>query len=65
MVCFNFPESQRATPHEKKYDDERHFAWSAECQESFDCLKRLLATSPVLQHPDFSKPFIGSPKQLF
>ena len=26
VVCFNFPESKKATPREKKYDDERLFA---------------------------------------
>ena len=49
-----------AKPLRKLTEKDKTFAWSAECQESFDSLKRLLATAPVLhvQHPDFSKPFI-------
>ena len=31
--------------------------WNTACQESFDTLKRLLVTAPVLAVPDFSKPF--------
>ena len=34
------------------------FAWSPECQESFEELKHLLTTSPVLAFPDFSWRFI-------
>ena len=34
------------------------FAWSPECQESFEELKHLLTTSPVLAFPDFSRRFI-------
>ncbi|KAL7868836.1 hypothetical protein SRHO_G00102200 [Serrasalmus rhombeus] len=33
------------------------FQWSNSCQEAFDNAKLLLATSPVLQAPNFDKPF--------
>lgn len=33
------------------------FEWSSECQESFDKLKSLLTSEPVLKTPDFNKPF--------
>ena len=32
--------------------------WSAECEKSFQWLKQLLCTDPVLRSPDFSKEFI-------
>ena len=34
------------------------FQWSPECQLAFEDLRSKLATTPVLAHPDFSKPFI-------
>lgn len=36
----------------------RPIQWSQGCQDAFDCLKRLMSSSPVLQHPDLNKPFI-------
>ena len=33
------------------------FEWTKDCQEAFDKLKGILASSPVLMAPDFSKPF--------
>ena len=33
------------------------FHWSSECQDAFDCLKKLLTTSPITAFPDFSLPF--------
>ena len=33
------------------------FAWSSECQESFDAAKALLCSTPVLSAPDFARPF--------
>lgn len=33
------------------------FRWSDLCQESFENLKNLLTKSPILQYPDFTKPF--------
>ena len=34
------------------------FTWTSECQMSFDTLKTLLATAPVLSYPDFTTEFI-------
>lgn len=34
------------------------FNWSKECQVDFDKLKEVLCTEPVLQYPNFTKPFI-------
>lgn len=34
------------------------FLWNKECQESFETLKEKLMRPPVLQYPDFTKPFI-------
>ena len=31
--------------------------WTPECQQSFDALKQLCTTSPILAYPDFNKPF--------
>jgi hypothetical protein len=36
------------------------FVWSTECEIAFETLKKSLANSPVLSHPDFEKPFILS-----
>ena len=33
------------------------FAWTPACQNAFKRVKLLLTTTPVLAHPDFSKPF--------
>jgi hypothetical protein len=33
------------------------YVWSKECDEAFHTLKKLLTTSPVLAHPDITKPF--------
>jgi len=32
--------------------------WSPECGEAFEALKKALCESPILQNPDFSKPFL-------
>eukprot|EP00731_Ephydatia_muelleri_P003215 Em0001g3215a len=32
--------------------------WNAQCNQAFEDLKNLLCSSPVLQSPDFEKPFI-------
>lgn len=34
------------------------FQWNKECQESFETLKGKLMSPPILQYPDFNKPFI-------
>ena len=36
----------------------KKFIWNDTCQESFVNIKAMLSCSPVLQSPDFSKPFI-------
>lgn len=36
----------------------RSIEWSAVCQDAFDKMKALMTSSPVLQHPDLSKPFV-------
>jgi hypothetical protein len=33
------------------------YVWSKECDETFQTLKKLLTTSPVLTQPDITKPF--------
>ena len=33
------------------------FIWNAEADEAFNTLKQLLKSQPLLQYPDFSKPF--------
>lgn len=34
------------------------FEWTEECQKAFETLKNRLITPPILQYPDFDKPFI-------
>lgn len=34
------------------------FEWTNEHQESFDKLKKILSTEPLLIYPDFTQPFI-------
>ncbi|KAL7289462.1 hypothetical protein TKK_0016653 [Trichogramma kaykai] len=34
------------------------FVWDGECEQAFEILKTALCTAPLLQYPDFSKPFI-------
>ena len=34
------------------------FSWTQECDISFNRLKELLCSSPILQTPDFTRPFI-------
>ncbi|KAL4154100.1 hypothetical protein QTP88_001933 [Uroleucon formosanum] len=34
------------------------FNWDTSCQEAFDKLKNILLSEPILQYPDFTKPFI-------
>ena len=37
---------------------ETPFNWTTKQQTAFDQLKKRLTTAPILQYPDFSKPFI-------
>ena len=37
--------------------EKKEFQWTAECTASFNRIKLLLTTTPVLRHPDFSKDF--------
>ena len=34
------------------------FIWNSDTDEAFNTLKRMLTSQPLLQYPDFSKPFI-------
>ena len=45
-------------PLTKLLEKETNFTWTEKTQEAFDSLKEALCNSPILQSPDFSKPFI-------
>ena len=47
-----------ARPLHKLTEANVDFAWTSECQSSFDALKKLLSTAPTLSYPDFSAEFI-------
>ena len=47
-----------ARPLHKPTEAKVKFAWTSECQFSFDTLKRLLSTAPVLSYPNFTVEFI-------
>ena len=47
-----------ARPLHKLTEANVDFAWTSECQSSFDALKKLLSTAPILSYPDFSAEFI-------
>ena len=47
-----------ARPLHKLTEVKVDFAWTSECQSSFDALKKLLSTAPILSYPDFSAEFI-------
>jgi len=34
------------------------FVWTETCQQAMNTLKEKLTTAPILQYPDFEKPFI-------
>lgn len=36
---------------------DKEFTWTQECQNSFEKLKTLLTTPPVLAYPDHTRPF--------
>ena len=54
--CPNF--STIATPLTDLISPKNKFIWTNACQESFQKLKTLLMSEPVLQMPDFQRPFI-------
>ena len=53
--CPNF--SEVAAPLTRLTSPKEKFRWTKDCQDSFDKIKALLTSHPVLQAPDLSKPF--------
>ena len=47
-----------ARPLNKLTEANVDFAWTSECQVSFDTIKKLLSTAPVFSYPDFTAEFI-------
>ena len=47
-----------AKPLHRLTEKSNKFIWSTECQASFDVLKRLLCSPPILAYPDYSRPFL-------
>ena len=47
-----------ARPFHKLTEANVEFVWTSECQSSFQTLKPLLSTAPVLAYPDFTAEFI-------
>lgn len=45
-------------PLTKLLNKEAKFEWTDACQESFQNLKSALTSEPILQYPDFNKPFV-------
>ena len=54
-LCDNF--SDVAAPLTSLTSPKVKFVWTADCQRSFEKLKALLTSQPVLKAPDFNKPF--------
>jgi hypothetical protein len=50
--------SAKAKPLTNLLKKDIKFNWTDECQKSFDNLKQALCSEPILQYPDFTKPFI-------
>ncbi|KAL4153953.1 hypothetical protein QTP88_001786 [Uroleucon formosanum] len=50
--------SQISKPLTTLLKKEARFEWTDLCQHSFETLKGVLTTEPLLQHPDFSQPFL-------
>lgn len=50
--------SQISKPLTSLLKKEVRFEWSDMCQHSFEQLKNMLTTEPLLQHPDFTQPFL-------
>ena len=53
--CKNF--SDVASPLTQLLSKKSKFVWTPSCQRSFEQIKSLLCSSPVLKAPDFSQPF--------
>ena len=49
--------SKRAKPLTKLLQKDIPFIWENDQQKAFEWLKTQLITAPILQHPDFNKPF--------
>lgn len=54
--CRNF--AQVASPLTDMLSERRKFVWSVDCQKSFEDLKALLTSAPVLRAPDFDCDFV-------
>ena len=50
--------SEVSKPLSQLTERNRPFKWTVQCQESFEALRRALASAPVLVFPDFSQTFI-------
>eukprot|EP00731_Ephydatia_muelleri_P006907 Em0003g1155a len=50
--------AQIAKPLHKLTERTSSFLWTTECQKSFEILRHLLSSPPILSYPDFTKPFI-------
>ena len=50
--------SEMSKPLSQLTERNRPFKWTDQCQESFEALRRALASAPVLAFPDFSQTFI-------
>ena len=50
--------AQIAKPLQKLTERTSSFLWTTECQKSFEILRHLLSSPPILSYPDFTKPFI-------
>jgi hypothetical protein len=46
------------TTHLKNILKKNYFQWNLEAQKCFENFKHIMSTTPVLEKPDFSKPFI-------
>ena len=47
-----------ARPLHKASETKSWFTWTQETQETFECLKKHLSSTPTLAFPDVKKPFI-------
>lgn len=50
--------SKIAEPLNKLLRNNEKFVWSKKCQDTFEKLKHCLINKPILQYPDFTKPFV-------